>query len=92
MALQFTKYLARQKGSPLEAIMAPKPSILQPTEVLIRVKAVAINPADYKMIDQGHRVTSWPLVPGLDGAGIIEQVGDEARDFKIGDRVLAFFT
>jgi NADPH:quinone reductase-like Zn-dependent oxidoreductase len=92
MTLQFTKYLARQKGSPLEAIMAPKPSILQPTEVLIRVKTVAINPADYKMIDQGHRVTSWPLVPGLDGAGIIEQVGDEAGDFKIGDRVLAFFT
>lgn len=92
MASHFVKYLARQKGSTLEATIAPKPSVLHPTEVLIRVKAVAINPADYKMIDQGHRVTNWPLVPGLDGAGVIEQVGDEVEDLMIGDRVLAFFT
>lgn len=92
MTLNFTKCLVRHKGGSLEAIIAPKPLVLQPTEVLIRVKAVAINPADYKMIDQGHRVTSWPLVPGLDGAGIVEQVGDEAGDITVGDRVLAFFT
>lgn len=92
MALNFTKWLVRQKGGSLEAMIAPKPLVLQPTEVLIRVKAIAINPADYKMIDQGHRVTSWPLVPGLDGAGVIEQVGDKAGDFMDGDRVLALFT
>jgi D-arabinose 1-dehydrogenase-like Zn-dependent alcohol dehydrogenase len=92
MALNFTKYLARQKGSSLEAMIAPKPLVLQPTEVLIRIKAVAVNPADYKMIDQGHRVASWPLVPGLDGAGVVEQVGDKAGDFRVGDRVLALFT
>lgn len=92
MALQFANYLVRQKGGSLEAILAPKPSVLQPTEVLIRVKAIAINPADHKMIDQGHRVTSWPLVPGLDGAGVVEQVGEEAGDFTVGDRVLALFT
>jgi NADPH:quinone reductase-like Zn-dependent oxidoreductase len=92
MALNFSKWLVRQKGGSLEAMIAPKPLVLQPTEVLIRVKAIAINPADYKMIDQGHRVTSWPLVPGLDGAGVIEQVGDKAGDFMDGDRVLALFT
>lgn len=92
MALQFTKYLVRQRGGPLEATLAPKPSMLQPTEILIRIKAIAINPADYKMIDQGHRIASWPVVPGLDGAGVVEQVGEEAGDFTVGDRVLALFT
>jgi NADPH:quinone reductase-like Zn-dependent oxidoreductase len=92
MAVNFTKYLVRQRGGSLEAIIAPKPLVIQPREVLIRVKAVAINPADYKMIDQGHRVTSWPLVPGLDGAGIVEQVGDKAGHFRVGDRVIALFT
>jgi NADPH:quinone reductase-like Zn-dependent oxidoreductase len=66
--------------------------MLQPTEILIRIKAIAINPADYKMIDQGHRITAWPVVPGLDGAGVVEQVGEEAGDFTVGDRVLALFT
>lgn len=92
MSLNYTKYLVRQRGGPLEAIIVPKPLVLQPTEVLIRVKAVAINPADYKMIDQAHRVTSWPLVPGLDGAGLVEQAGDKAGDFRVGDRVIALFT
>jgi NADPH:quinone reductase-like Zn-dependent oxidoreductase len=92
MDLNFTKCVVRQKGGSLEAMIAPKPPVLQPTEVLIRIKAIAINPADYKMIDQGHRVTSWPLVPGLDGAGVIEQVGDKTGDFMVGDRVLALFT
>lgn len=69
-----------------------KPTILDPTEILIRLKAIAINPADCKMIDQGHRITSWPLVPGLDGAGIVEAVGTDVNDFGLGDRVLALFT
>ncbi|KAJ5175768.1 uncharacterized protein N7482_001645 [Penicillium canariense] len=44
------------------------------------------------MIDEGHRVTSWPFVPGLDGAGVVEQVGEGVLDFAAGDRVLALFT
>jgi len=58
---------------------------------MIRLKAIAINPADIKMIDQGHRVTSWPLVPGLDGAGVVEAVGEHVKRFKVGDEVLASF-
>lgn len=43
------------------------------------------------MIDSGHRVTSWPLVPGLDGAGVVEAVGSEVNSFVVGNRVLATF-
>ena len=56
------------------------------------MKAVAINPADIKMIDQGHRVNEWPIVPGLDGAGTVEAVGAEVSHFAKGDEVLAQFT
>jgi NADPH:quinone reductase-like Zn-dependent oxidoreductase len=44
------------------------------------------------MIDQGHRVQSYPFVPGLDGAGIVEAVGDDVKRIKIGDEILANFS
>ena len=91
MASKNTKYLVREKGSPLVATTTAKPTIIEPTDVVIRLQAIAINPADCKMIDQGHRVTSWPLVPGLDGAGIVEAVGDDVKNFALGDEVLAMF-
>jgi NADPH:quinone reductase-like Zn-dependent oxidoreductase len=92
MASENIKYLVRAKGSPFVATHTPKPTLVAATEVMIRLKAIAINPADCKMIDQGHRGTSWPLVPGLDGAGIVEAVGNDVKSFAIGDGALAMFT
>jgi NADPH:quinone reductase-like Zn-dependent oxidoreductase len=86
-----TRYLARTQGHKLEPDMAPEPTIAAPNELLIRLKAIAINPADIKMVDEGHRVASWPIVPGLDGAGIVEAVGNEVKAFAVGDEVLAQF-
>lgn len=43
------------------------------------------------MIDHSHRGTTYPLVPGLDGAGIISAVGSSVTSFKVGDEVLALF-
>lgn len=85
-------YVARAQGQRLAAQTAPLSASLQPKQVLIRLKAVAINPADIKMIDQGHRVSEWPIVPGLDGSGIVEAVGSEVSCVKKGDEVLAQFT
>ena len=92
MATKITRYLVKEKGSSLVAIETARPAILEPTEVMIRLKAIAINPADCKMVDHGHRVTSWPLVPGLDGAGVVEAIGDHVKNFAVGDEVLALFT
>lgn len=58
-------------------------------EVLIRNKALAINPVDWKIQDYGAFIRNWPAVLGEDLAGVIEAVGDEVTRFKTGQRVLA---
>ncbi|EPE30954.1 GroES-like protein [Glarea lozoyensis ATCC 20868] len=57
----------------------------RPTCVLVRNVAVALNPADAKMVDLS---ASSGAIGGYDFAGEIVTVGSEVtRDLKIGDRV-----
>ena len=58
-------------------------------QVLIRNKAIAINPVDWKIQDSGYFIQSWPAILGEDLAGTIEAVGDNVTRFKPGDRVIA---
>lgn len=92
MAVQNTQYLVKHQGANPEATASEYPAINDPTDVIIRIKAIAINPADIKMIDVGHRGASYPLVPGLDGAGIVEAVGEQVKNVKSGDEVVALFS
>jgi len=59
-------------------------------EVLIRVKATAVNYADSIMV-AGRYQTKPPLPfsPGLETAGVVAAVGREVSRFKPGDRVMA---
>lgn len=60
-------------------------------EVLIRVAATSVNFADI-MTRQGayHGARQPPLIPGLDAAGVVEQVGPRVYSVKPQDRVIAF--
>ena len=63
----------------------PEPDV-RPTDLLVRVEAVSVNPVDYKqrrLAKAGHA----PRVLGYDAAGVVEAVGSEARGFEVGDRV-----
>ncbi|KAL6898857.1 GroES-like protein [Trichoderma evansii] len=82
--------VATKIGSPLQVvkIQAPTP---QTGEVLVRLKAVALNHIDWKQVETGHNVSSWPAVIGNDGAGIVEDVGPGVNRFKKGDEVFARF-
>lgn len=77
----------RQHGGPEELIPAtapvPEPG---PDEILIRHKAIAVNFIDI-YFRTGLYPAALPLVPGLEAAGIVEQVGANVADFKPGDRV-----
>ncbi len=58
----------------------------KPNEVLIKNKAIGLN-----YIDTYHRSGLYPVeLPskiGIEGAGIIEKIGPNVKDFKVGDRV-----
>ena len=63
----------------------PQPNRMQ---VLIRMGAAGINPVDTYIRAGSYALKpALPYVPGSDGAGLIEAVGDEVSTFKPGDRV-----
>jgi NADPH:quinone reductase len=57
-------------------------------EVRIRIHAAGVNPVDtYVRSGAYTKQPRMPYVPGIDGAGIVDAVGAEARRFRAGDRV-----
>lgn len=73
----------------LQTVEVPKPSI-QPKQVLVKVKAVSINPMDWKIRKGEMKLMSgskFPKRTGVDFAGIVEEVGTDVSDFKKGDEV-----
>jgi NADPH:quinone reductase-like Zn-dependent oxidoreductase len=68
----------------------PKPG---PGEVLIRVRATALNYRDLALVKGGlARMMKLPLVPLSDGAGEVVEGGPGATAWKKGDRVAGIFT
>ena len=69
----------------LEEVPTPKPGA---GEILVRVRAAGVNPVEtYIRAGTYARKPSLPYVPGSDGAGDIESIGADVRNFKAGDRV-----
>ena len=58
---------------------APRPQPKE-NEVLIRVAAAGVNPVDV-FIREG-RTTRFPFIPGMDVAGVVEQVGNKVTNLK----------
>jgi len=80
--------IVRQHGGPevlqVEEIPLPEP---MDDEVLVNNRAVGVN-----FVDTQHRAginypVDLPLIPGTEAAGIIEAVGPDVNEFKVGDRV-----
>lgn len=68
----------------------PTPA-LRPSMVLMRVRAAGINFADTFFIRGEYMIKpSLPDIPGLEAAGVIEQVAPDVKDLKPGMRVAAF--
>ena len=75
-----------QVGGPFKIVQVPKP-VLAPNEVLVRQRVIALNLLDIKQRDLGIKVSHWPRVLGIEGAGVVEAVGSEVHDLKVGDEV-----
>lgn len=66
--------------------------VIGPGDVLVRMAAAGINPADWKCC--AGRLSAFPsfqphfpFVPGFDGSGIVEDVGAAVKGIARGDRV-----
>ncbi|MEK5330338.1 quinone oxidoreductase family protein [Lysinibacillus sp. FSL W8-0992] len=75
--------------SVLTVVDCPKPMIAK-GEVLIRTSYTSVNFADIKNRTGNKAKANFPMILGLDVAGVIEEVFDECSDFKKGDHVIAF--
>jgi NADPH2:quinone reductase len=81
--------LVRQFGGPevlkLEDLPDPRPG---PTDVLVSVQAVGINPVETYVRTGTYAVRpDLPYIPGQDAAGVVEQTGRLVSHVKTGDRV-----
>ena len=87
---------AHDYGSPEVLILeqAPRPEP-KADEVLIRIKAAGVNPADWKYLSGAYKQfmpLQFPLTPGMEGSGTIEAVGANVTSFKKGDEVYGIVT
>ena len=60
-------------------------------DVLVRTEAVGVNYADvcvrWGVYQSARRLVGWPITPGFEYAGWVEEVGREVEHLKIGDPV-----
>src|SRR4030081_1006968 len=86
MALQYRAAVLHAAQTPMsiETITAAE---LQPNDVLVRIRAAGLCHTDLEVIEGSLRYP-LPIVLGHEAAGIVEQVGAEARGVKAGDHVV----
>lgn len=59
-------------------------------EVVVKIHAAGVNPFDWKMREGWFRsrfAPQFPHIPGRDFSGLVEAVGENVRDLKVGDAV-----
>ncbi|AUB79704.1 zinc-binding dehydrogenase [Candidatus Thiodictyon syntrophicum] len=80
----------QKTGGPavLQLVERPRPELTGPDDILVRLMAAGVNPVDTKIRANGALLPAgFPLVPGCDGAGVVEAVGADVTRFKPGDEV-----
>ncbi|KAH3957094.1 hypothetical protein HBI56_234080 [Parastagonospora nodorum] len=80
-------WITEPKGNPLQVKEAPMPTAAK-GQVVIKNKAIAVNPVDWKIQDYGIFLQKYPNVLGTDVAGEVHEVGEGVTHVKKGDRVL----
>jgi hypothetical protein len=83
--------LSHEPGGPeslrLEDLPDPSPG---PGELLVRVRAAAINFPDVLIIEDKYQLRPpRPFAPGGELSGEIEAIGDSVEGWNIGDRIIA---
>lgn len=78
-------------GKPEEVLRLVEQELSAPgaEEVVVRLKAAPINPADLNAIEGKYPVRfELPATPGFEGAGVVEEIGSSVRDVAVGQQVI----
>lgn len=90
--MRATTYSRYGDNDVLELQDLPTPTV-GPGQILVRVTRAAVNPVDWKVMSGGLDAlmdARFPVIPGWDVAGVVEQLGPDTPEFSIGDRVAAY--
>lgn len=91
MSKTFKAAIYETHGNPAEVLRVvdcpwPEPS---PDEVLVKMSAAPINPADLNSIEGKYPIKAeLPATPGMEGAGIVIETGSAVRDLVVGTQVI----
>jgi NADPH:quinone reductase-like Zn-dependent oxidoreductase len=76
----------------LDVVEVPRP-VPGPGEVLVRVRATAINPGEARIREgalHDRYPATFPSGEGSDLAGVVEELGEGVRGLDVGDEVIGF--
>lgn len=85
-AVGYSKCLPISEAESLKNIELPQP-IAKGHDLLVKVKAIAVNPVDYKIRQMVSPVDSQDKVLGWDAVGEVIATGKDVVQFKPGDMV-----
>ena len=68
----------------IEKVEDPKP---KKDEVIVRNTAIGVNFFDVAFRRGQYKLDQMPAILGMEACGVIEALGSEVRDFKVGERV-----
>jgi mitochondrial enoyl-[acyl-carrier protein] reductase / trans-2-enoyl-CoA reductase len=91
MTKSFKAAIYETHGNPLEVVRIvdqrwPEPA---PDEVVVRMAAAPINPADLNAIEGKYPIRpTLPATPGMEGAGVVVELGSAVRNLALGTQVI----
>jgi 2-desacetyl-2-hydroxyethyl bacteriochlorophyllide A dehydrogenase len=78
----------QEKIGVLKIKEVPVPTI-SPKDVLIKIKYSGICGTDISIFSGKYSADFLPMIPGHEFSGVVEKIGNEVTNIKIGDRVTA---
>jgi NADPH:quinone reductase-like Zn-dependent oxidoreductase len=86
-ALQIMKYGEIEESLSINEIKKP---LLKPKDILVEVKAAALNPIDFKIVEGKLKdmiSLDLPITIGFDVSGVVIAKSADATNFEIGDEI-----
>ncbi|XP_018323422.1 enoyl-[acyl-carrier-protein] reductase, mitochondrial [Agrilus planipennis] len=86
-----TKLLYEDYGEPAKVVKVVEETLskVKPNEVLVKILAAPVNPADINTIEGKYpSKPKLPAVPGNEGVGRILEVGSDVTNLAVGDHVV----